>query len=173
MTGTLPGRTVLARRNGIVLAEPVAADKEILKAHHDGAFDVDAGTTAAPLPISAPGGNASILDDTTGDMLGAVGWHAVSHGPTVPCLAWNTGLVLLPAARGRGVGPTAFRLLAEHLFATTDVFRVEAMTDVANAAARRTAERAGFHREGVIRGAQLRGGERRNLIGYSLLRTDL
>ncbi|MCA6091321.1 GNAT family N-acetyltransferase [Streptomyces sp. SCA3-4] len=172
-TDGLAARTVLASRKGIVLAEPVATDEETLASRGDGAFDVDREADAGPLPISTPIGRACILDDVTGDLLGSVSWHAVGYGPAVSCLAWNIGIVLLPSARGRGVGSTATRLLAEHLFATTDVFRVELSTDVTNVAAQQTAQRAGFHREGVIRGAQLRKGRRRDLVGYSLLRSDL
>lgn len=173
VTGGLADRTVLASREGIVLAEPVAADEEILASRGDGAFDVDRDAGAGPLPISTPIERACILDGMTGELLGSASWHAVGYGPAVSCLAWNIGLGLLPSARGRGIGGTAARLLAEHLFATTEVFRVELSTDVTNVAAQQAAQRAGFHREGVIRGAQLRDGQRRDLVGYSLLRSDL
>ncbi|MEU7136738.1 GNAT family protein [Streptomyces sp. NPDC046261] len=172
-TDGLTSRTVLASREGIVLAEPVATDEEILDSRGDGAFDVDRDPDAGPPPMNTPIERACVLDGATGELLGSASWHAVHYGPAVSCLAWNIGLVLLPPARGRGIGGTATRLLAEHLFTTTEVFRVELSTDVTNVAAQRAAQRAGFHREGVIRGAQLRDGHRRDLVGYSLLRSDL
>ncbi len=64
------------------------------------------------------------------------------------------------------------RLLADHLFATTEVDRVEASTAVDNVAEQKALERAGFRREGVLRGAQVRGDVRHALIQYSRLRTD-
>jgi RimJ/RimL family protein N-acetyltransferase len=75
--------------------------------------------------------------------------------------------------RGRGYGSRAQRLLAEHLFATTPSNRVEADTDVENAAEQRALERAGFTREGVVRGAQYRRGRWHDLVLYSLLRSDV
>ncbi len=114
----------------------------------------------------------SILDAETGELLGGVTWQPVDHGGTVGCTAWNIGIGLLPEARGRGVGTAAQRLVADHLFATTELDRVEASTDVGNVAEQQALEKAGFRREGVLRGAQLRGGERHGLVHYSRLRTD-
>ncbi|MEO6713505.1 MAG: GNAT family protein, partial [Mycobacteriales bacterium] len=59
-----------------------------------------------------------------------------------------------------------------HLFATTDVFRIEASTDVENVAEQRSLERAGFTREGVLRRAQFRSGAYHDIVLYSRLRTD-
>ena len=109
----------------------------------------------------------------TGALLGGVSWHAVDYGGTVSCSAWNIGIGLLPEARGRGIGTLAQRLLVEHLLATTELDRIEASTDVDNVAEQRALEKAGFRREGVLRGAQLRGGIRRDLVHYGLVRGDL
>jgi RimJ/RimL family protein N-acetyltransferase len=83
---------------------------------------------------------------------------------------WNIGINLIPEGRGQGFGPEAQRGLAERLFATTDANRVEAMTDVENNAEQRALEKAGFVREGVLRGAQFRAGAWHDLVVYSLLR---
>ena len=51
--------------------------------------------------------------------------------------------------------------------------RVEASTDVTNLAEQRALEKAGFTREGVLRGAQHRAdGVHHDLVGYAILRTD-
>jgi RimJ/RimL family protein N-acetyltransferase len=71
------------------------------------------------------------------------------------------------------VGSRAQRLLAEHLFATTSVQRVEASTDVANVAEQRALEKAGFTREGVLRRAQARADGLHDLVGYAVVRSDL
>jgi len=63
-------------------------------------------------------------------------------------VAWNIGINLVPAGRGRGYGAEAQRLLAEHLLTTTSANRVEATTDVENTAEQRSLERAGFQRGG-------------------------
>ena len=63
-------------------------------------------------------------------------------------------------------------MLADYLFATTAVDRVEASTDVENIAEQRSLEKAGFVREGVIRGAQYRPDGRHDLVNYARLRSD-
>jgi RimJ/RimL family protein N-acetyltransferase len=63
-------------------------------------------------------------------------------------------------------------VLADYLFATTPVHRIEATTEVDNVAEQRSLEKAGFVREGVLRGrAFLRGGWRDGLM-YARLRDD-
>ena len=49
---------------------------------------------------------------------------------------------------------------------------MEATTDVENTAERRALERAGFALEGVLRRAQFRGGEWRDMALYSLVRGE-
>jgi RimJ/RimL family protein N-acetyltransferase len=88
-------------------------------------------------------------------------------------MAWNMGIGLAPTVRGRGVGSIAQRLLAEYLFATSDVIRIEASTDVTNAPEQRALERAGFRREGVLRQAQQRADGPHDLFSYSILRSDV
>ncbi|HEU5471553.1 MAG TPA: GNAT family N-acetyltransferase [Actinophytocola sp.] len=167
----LADRKIIASRGGVVLAELLDGERDRLRAEDDGAFDVDddGRETTVALTLHA----LAVLDETSGALLGSVSWHGVTYGRTVPCEAWNIGIGLLPAARGRGVGSIAQRLLVEHLFATTDVDRIEAGTEVDNVAERRALARAGFQPEGVLRGVAPRGGVRRDYVHYGLLRTDL
>ncbi|MEV6924287.1 GNAT family protein [Dactylosporangium sp. NPDC051485] len=103
---------------------------------------------------------------------GTVTWGRATYGiPAWSC--WNIGAALLPEHRGRGHGTRAQRLLAEYLFDTTAVERVEAYTDVENVAEQRALEKAGFTREGLIRAAQFREGRWRSVYLYSLLRAEL
>lgn len=123
----------------------------------------------------------SLVDETGGLLLvevdgrpaGTVTWRAVTYAPNPESRAWNIGIALLPDFRGRGVGGTAQRLLAEHLLATTDANRVEASTDVENRAEQRALEKAGFRREGILRGAQWRAGAWHDVVSYALVRADL
>ena len=103
--------------------------------------------------------------------IGTIGWHAVMNGP-LKSRCWNFGISLIPDARGHGYGVEAQRLVADHLFATTDANRVEASTDVDNRAEQRALEKAGFTREGVLRGAQFRAGAYHDLVVYARLRND-
>ena len=118
--------------------------------------------------LITPDGGCLIVvhDDAT---VGTVVWTKVSYGaPAWWC--WNIGISLLPEYRGKGVGTHAQRLLVAYLFDTTPVQRVEAYTDVENAAEQRALERAGFTREGVLRSTQFRDGRWRDLVMYAIVR---
>ena len=83
---------------------------------------------------------------------------------------WVIGALLAPERRGRGMGTSAQRLLAEHLFATTTAHRLCAFTEADNLAEQRSLEKCGFCREGVLRQSGFRGGQWRDVVVYGLLR---
>lgn len=70
--------------------------------------------------------------------------------------AFNIGIRLQPARQGHGHGTAAQSASAPYVSATYPVNRVDAHTDVTNRAEQRSLEKAGFTREGVLRGAQWR-----------------
>jgi RimJ/RimL family protein N-acetyltransferase len=113
-----------------------------------------------------------IIELTDGTVLGDLSWHQERYGPNAESAAFNIGIALLPAHRGKGYGSRAQRLLARHLFATSGVNRVEASTDIDNVAEQRALSKAGFTREGVLRGAQFRAGAFHDLVLYSILRGE-
>jgi RimJ/RimL family protein N-acetyltransferase len=119
------------------------------------------------------GAGRMIIELGDGTPIGDLGWFGVPYGPNRRSVAWKIGCTMDVPHRGRGYGSRAQRLLAEHLFATTASNRVEADTDVDNVAEQRALERAGYARDGVVRGAQFRGGRWHDLALYSLLRSDL
>lgn len=124
--------------------------------------------------VAAPsGGGHLVVADSRDDPLGTVSWHPVLYGPNLASQAYDIGISLRPFARGLGHGSRAQRMLAAYLFATTVVHRVQASTDVTNTAEQRALERAGFTREGVLRGAQWRQGTWHDLVSYARLREDL
>ncbi|MEV5880572.1 GNAT family protein [Streptomyces sp. NPDC052101] len=102
--------------------------------------------------------------------LGFVAWRKVVVSPTTHC--WNIGAQLLPEARGRGIGSRAQLRLVRYLFAHTPVMRIEADTEAGNIAEQRALEKAGFTREGVLRGIVFRDGQWRDGVAYSVLRDD-
>ncbi|OLF17675.1 GNAT family N-acetyltransferase [Actinophytocola xanthii] len=165
-------REVLARRDDVVLARARPSDRRAVVAASDGTVARDRDTRLPPGVPQTPSRGA-LLDARTGRLLGVVSWRAVGHGDTFGCTAWNIGAELVPDARGGAVETTAQRLLAEHLFATTGLDRVEAGVDADDVAGRRALENAGFRRDGVVRGARVRDGRRQDLVLYGLLRTDL
>lgn len=105
--------------------------------------------------------------------VGHVSWHQVHYGPNPESAAWNIGISLVPEARYRGLGSEAQRLLAQHLFETTPLQRVEAVTDVENGPEQGALARAGFTREGVLRSAQFRAGGWHDVVIWSVVRGDL
>ncbi len=111
------------------------------------------------------------IDD--GTPIGTVGWRRVFvYGPSPTSDAWQIGIEINADARGRGFGTEAQRLLADWLFATTPINRVEASTDMDNVPEQRSLDKAGFVREGVMRGAQFRGDAYHDLVYYSRIRSD-
>lgn len=117
----------------------------------------------------APGDHHRAVILVDDEIVGTLSWHAVHYGPTLGSRAWSMGIALAPTWRGQGWGSAAQRLLADHLLA--DAHRVEACTDVENLPEQRSLEKAGFAREGVLHGAQLRSdGVHHDLIMYSRVR---
>ncbi len=163
-------RAIIAERDGVALAEVADGDLEVLRAGSDRAFAVDPDDRPSRVRVEAY--RLVVVDQESGELLGQVNWRAVGYGATAAGDAWTVGIALLPGARGRGAGSLALRLLVEHLFATTDVDRIEAGTEVGNQAARKALGRAGFRVEGIVRGAIVRDGERRDDIRYGVLRQD-
>ncbi|MFE2095816.1 MULTISPECIES: GNAT family N-acetyltransferase [unclassified Streptomyces] len=104
------------------------------------------------------------------DPLGFVAWRKRVVSPSTHC--WNIGAQLLPEACGRGIGTRAQLQLVRHLFAHTPVMRIEADTEAENLAEQRALEKAGFTREGVLRGIVFRDGRWRDGVAYSVLRGD-
>jgi RimJ/RimL family protein N-acetyltransferase len=115
------------------------------------------------------GGTLIVLHDT--DRVGDVSWRKVKTGPTA--FSWAIGIGLAPEFRGRGYGSEAQRLLARYLFAHTQVNRIEATTEITNVAEQRALEKAGFTREGILRGATFRQGRWHDQVIYSVLRDEV
>lgn len=107
-----------------------------------------------------------------GVAVGTIAYRRNGYGPPPDSDAWQLGIDIAAQARGHGYGAEAQRLLADWLFATTPVNRVEAATDIDNLAEQRSLEKAGYVRDGVMRGAQFRAGAYHDLVYYSRLRSD-
>lgn len=106
--------------------------------------------------------------DVAGKLAGWVTWLPVARSAGI-----ETGIALFPEFRGQGVGTEAQRQLVEYLFATTPVHRIQAGTELGNVAEQRSLEKAGFRREGVLRGWNFRAGQWRDSILFAITRDDL
>ncbi len=104
------------------------------------------------------------------ESLGLMNWHKHRIGRVAHY--WEVGIALAPEARGQGYGTQAHRLLVAYLFAHTVVNRIQATTEAGNVAEQRTLEKAGFTREGVLRGIGFRDGRWVDGVLYSILRAE-
>ncbi len=145
-------------------AEPIPVDTE---------FD-DFGPRpgfASPPPCR-PDDDGWLAVEVNGQLSGMVSWHWQQWGPTRSSRCPMVGIWLSPDVRGQGVGTLAQRLSVDLLFRHVATNRVEAHTDVENVAEQRALSKAGFTREGVVRGAQWRDGAYRDGLLYSILRAE-
>jgi RimJ/RimL family protein N-acetyltransferase len=130
-----------------------------------------AGPRGARVPPTERGG-LLVVTDAENRPIGTTSWRPVPYGPNLGSQAFDIGISLRPFAQGQGHGARAQRMLASYLFSTTPVHRVQASTDVANTPEQKALVRAGFVREGVLRGAQWRQGAFRDLVSFAVLRDD-
>jgi RimJ/RimL family protein N-acetyltransferase len=115
------------------------------------------------------GGVLMVIHGT--DRVGQISWRKVPTGQISYC--WAIGIALAPDFRGRGYGSEAQRLLVRYLFAHTQVNRVEATTEITNVGEQRALEKAGFTREGILRGATFRAGRWHDQVIYGVLRDEV
>ncbi|WP_435820522.1 GNAT family N-acetyltransferase [Micromonospora purpureochromogenes] len=111
----------------------------------------------------------ALCDARTGDLAGgcAMIYDEPATGQAM------LGYSLLPEARGRGLATRAVRLLADWAFGPVSLARLWAGTAPDNAGSQRVLERAGFRREGLLRGRLPgRDGDRADAVLYALLADD-
>ncbi|HSE80109.1 MAG TPA: GNAT family protein [Gaiellaceae bacterium] len=109
----------------------------------------------------------AIVDRANAALLGGIGARIHDEGVV------ELGYWVRASARGRGVATRAVRLLAGWAFDELAAGRLQLTTDPANHASQRVAEKAGFQREGILRGYTAFKGRRRDAVMYSLLPEDL
>jgi RimJ/RimL family protein N-acetyltransferase len=108
----------------------------------------------------------AIAAKPTGRLLGGIGLRFPSDG------VGEIGYWVRRDARGRGVATAALRLLSRWAFGEHRLVRLQLTAEPGNVASCRVAEKAGFHREGLLRRYLRFEGERRDGFMYSLLPDD-
>ncbi len=132
-------------------------------------FGADKATAYVDAAIALDGdgsGAAFVIADREGRTLGAV----TRFGPEGHIA--TLGLWLLTAARGRGVGTRALRLVIDWTFATTSVERIDCYIELGNEPSMRMVERVGFRREGLLRAWEVGPDGPIDCVVWSILRTD-
>jgi RimJ/RimL family protein N-acetyltransferase len=125
--------------------------------------------TSHDLRDSGDGIQFAIADLESDRLLGAIGLHKTNWRS----LTTGVGYWVAPWARGRGVAAEAAREVGRWALECRALERVELRAATANHASRRTAVRAGYRPEGVLRNAGITHGGRVDLAVYSLTPADL
>jgi RimJ/RimL family protein N-acetyltransferase len=158
--------------DGVVLREPNYGDASWLtEAHNDP--DIARFIIETPPPrrwASSTGAEFVIADAADAGPLGLVSLRIAERDPGLAAV----GYWLRPEARGRGAATVAVQLIARWAFDELGVERLELTTAPENVTSQRVAERAGFTREGVLRGLQAtKHSGRQDTVMFSLLPADL
>ncbi|MEE8600125.1 GNAT family N-acetyltransferase [Euzebya tangerina] len=120
--------------------------------------------------LSDERGRLAVIAD--GTFAGFVGWRRRQNAGNSMAWCWNIGVGILRDHRGQGIGTAAQAQLVDYLFATTPVERIEASTDEENLAEQHVLESLGFTREGVLRAGNFAQGRWRDMVMYSILRSE-
>jgi [ribosomal protein S5]-alanine N-acetyltransferase len=108
----------------------------------------------------------AITEADTGRPVGGIGlWLAALHHGRA-----TAGYSVIPSARGRGVASAALTALTIFAWTIPALHRIELYIEPWNAASIKTAERAGYEREGLLRSHQEIGGRRRDMLLYAAIR---
>jgi len=82
----------------------------------------------------------------------------------------TAGYCVAASARGQGVAAAALTALTAFTWTIGELHRIELYIEPWNAGSVRTAERAGFEREGLLRSHREFGGRRRDMLLYAAIR---
>jgi RimJ/RimL family protein N-acetyltransferase len=107
----------------------------------------------------------AITDD---DVL--VGDLQVRHcGQAMPDGVLELGLELAPECRGKGIGTQVLKLAAERFFAD-GAHRISGSTEIENVAMIRAFEKAGWAKEGILRGLFNDNGNLIDYVSFSIIK---
>jgi RimJ/RimL family protein N-acetyltransferase len=110
----------------------------------------------------------AIAEAATGRAVGGLGvWlRELEHGRA------EIGFGVMPAARGRGHAAAALTAATDFAWTVPGLHRVQLHIEEWNIASVRTAERAGYRREGLLRSYLEIGGRRRDMLSFAAVRPD-
>jgi RimJ/RimL family protein N-acetyltransferase len=173
-------------------ATPPAHGPVVLRAFEDEDVDVAEELSTDPyvphigtLPASATTEQAAAwIDRQRGRWTEGTGFSfAVARADTGRAVGfiglWLTGLdqgragagyAIAPSRRGQGLAGAALIALTDFAWSLSAVQRIELHIEPWNLASVRTAERAGYEREGLLRSYQEIGGRRRDMLLYAAVR---
>jgi [ribosomal protein S5]-alanine N-acetyltransferase len=107
-----------------------------------------------------------VADKDTDDALGTAGLRLA---PVAAGRA-TAGYSVAPRNWGRGIAAQALTALTRFAWSIPELWRIELYIEPWNVASVRTAERAGYEREGLLRSHQEIGGDRVDMLLYAAIR---
>jgi [ribosomal protein S5]-alanine N-acetyltransferase len=110
----------------------------------------------------------AIAEAGTDRAIGAIGlWLApLAQGRA------TAGYSVIPSARGRGIAAAALIALTSFAWSIPALHRIELYIEPWNVGSIKTAERAGYEREGLLRSHQQIGGRRRDMLLCAIIREN-
>lgn len=110
----------------------------------------------------------AIAEAGTGRTVGGIGlWlQQLARGRA------TAGYSVTPSARGRGLASAALTALTSFGWTIPALHRIELYIEPWNAGSVKTAEHAGYQREGLLRSHQEIGGQRRDMLLYAAIRQN-
>jgi RimJ/RimL family protein N-acetyltransferase len=108
----------------------------------------------------------AIAEADTNRAVGGIGlWlHGLRQGRA------TVGYSIAPSARGKGLAAAALIAVTEFAWTIPALHRIEAYIEPWNVGSVKTAEQAGYQREGLLRSHQEIGGQRRDMLLYATVR---
>lgn len=85
---------------------------------------------------------------------------------------FQIGFAIIPEERDKGYCTEAVKIMVDYLFLSRGIMRIEAGTNLNNAASQRVLEKAGFTKEGVLRKATFTRGKWLDEVLYSIIREE-
>jgi [ribosomal protein S5]-alanine N-acetyltransferase len=96
--------------------------------------------------LALPGAHVWAITESGGEAMGRIGLFVLREG------VGEIGIIMRPDAAGRGFASRALNLVVEHGFTALGLHRIAADIDPDNNASLSLFLRAGFQREGLLRG---------------------
>jgi len=110
-----------------------------------------------------------LIADRDGRRVGQINVYKASHSYQ----GWELGYrIYRPEDRGKGFMTEAVRLATAYLFGQEPIDRMQIVLDPRNVGSRTVAERAGYTLEGTLRHALYDRGAYRDLLLFSILRSE-
>jgi ribosomal-protein-alanine N-acetyltransferase len=110
----------------------------------------------------------AVVEVATGRAVGSVGLSLRQ----LPEGRATAGYAIVPSARGRGLAAAALRAVTDFGWTIPGLHRIELHIEPENIASVRTAEHAGYLREGLLRSHTEIAGRRRDMLLYAAVRSD-